>query len=54
MKRITVRNDLMKKAEYSKQYGINRMTIDRMIRDGELPVERISGTDYIKLTINNK
>jgi hypothetical protein len=53
MKRITVRNDLMSKSEYSKQYGVNRMTIDRMIQDGKLSVERISGTDYIKLSMNN-
>jgi DNA-binding GntR family transcriptional regulator len=54
MKRVTVRNDLMSKAEYSKQYGVNRMTIDRMIQDGKLSVERISGTYYIKLSMNNK
>jgi DNA-binding GntR family transcriptional regulator len=54
MKRITVRTDLMSKSEYSKQYGVNRMTIDRMIQDGKLFVERISGTDYIKLSMGKK
>ena len=49
MKKIKIRNDLMKKTEYSKKYGINRVKIDKMINDGELSVERISGTDYIKL-----
>ena len=47
--KIIIRNDLMKKKEYSIQYGISRPTIDKMIKDGDLCVERISGTDYIKL-----
>lgn len=49
MKRITIRTDLMSKSEYSKKYLISRPTIDKMIKDGELCVERISGTDYIKI-----
>lgn len=48
MKRI-VRKDLMSKIEYSKKYGVSRPTIDRMIKDGELTVEHISGTDYIRI-----
>jgi hypothetical protein len=49
MKKITIRKDLMNKSDYSKKYKINRVTIDRMIENGDLAVERISGTDYIKL-----
>lgn len=49
MKRIIIRNDLMKKTEYSRKYGINRVSLDKKIEDGELVVERISGTDYIKV-----
>lgn len=49
MKRVIIRKDLMKKSEYSKKYGINRVTIDKMIERGELVVERISGTDYIRI-----
>lgn len=49
MKRITIRTDLMSKSEYSKKYLISRPTIDKMIDSGELRVERISGTDYIKI-----
>lgn len=44
-----VRNDLITKMEYSRMYGISRPTIDRMIRDGELPTETICGVDYIKI-----
>jgi hypothetical protein len=49
MKRILVRSDLLNKMEYSKKYGINRVRIDKMIENGQLRVERISGTDYIIL-----
>ncbi len=44
-----VRNDLVTKMEYSRRYRISRPTIDRMIRDGELPTEMICGVDYIKI-----
>jgi len=49
MKRVTVRKDLMKKSDYSKKYGINRVTLDKKIQAGDVAVEHISGTDYIKL-----
>lgn len=49
MKRITVRNDLMSKSNYSKKFLISRPTIDAKIKNGELPVERIDGIDYIKI-----
>lgn len=49
MKKIIVRKDLMKKTEYSVKYGISRSTIDKMIEDGLLIVEEISGTHYIKV-----
>jgi DNA-binding GntR family transcriptional regulator len=49
MKRVIERKDLMSKSEYSKQYGVNRMTIDKLIEEGKLVVERISGVDYIRL-----
>lgn len=49
MKRIIVRKDLMKKQDYSKKYGINRVKIDQLIQEGKLVVEQISGTDYIRL-----
>jgi len=49
MKRIIVREDLLKKLDYSKKYGINRVSLDKKIESGELVVERISGTDYIRL-----
>ncbi len=52
MKKVIERKDLMSKSEYSKQYGINRVTIDRMINEGRLSVERISGIDYIRLTFD--
>lgn len=39
----------MKKKEYSEQYKINRVTLDKMIQEGKVAVEHISGTDYIKL-----
>lgn len=51
MKRIIKRTDLMSKSDYSKKYGINRVTIDRMIDEGKLIVEEISGKHYIKLNI---
>ena len=49
MRRITLRNDLMNKMDYSKKFGIDRPTIDRMINEGKLAVEEISGTHYIKI-----
>jgi hypothetical protein len=48
IRRIT-RTDLMSKQEYHKEYGIPRPTIDKLIKDGKLIVEHISGTDYIKI-----
>ena len=49
MKRILIRKDLMSKSEYSKKFNVSRPTIDKMIREGELSVERISDVDYIKV-----
>lgn len=49
MKRIIERKDLMSKMEYSQKYNINRVAIDKLIEEGELVVERISGVDYIRL-----
>ena len=49
MKRIIIRKDLMNKKEYSEKYQINRVSLDKKIEAGELVVERISGTDYIRL-----
>lgn len=54
MKRVVLREDLMKKSNYSKQYGINRVTLNKMINEGKLIVERIDGTDYIRLTSDKK
>ncbi len=51
MKKIIVRKDLMSKSDYSKKYGINRPAIDRMIKEGKLIVEEISGKHYIKLDV---
>jgi hypothetical protein len=39
----------MKKANFSKKYGVNRVTLDKHIKIGLVPVERIDGTDYIRL-----
>lgn len=49
MKRKIIRNDLMNKSEYSQKYGINRVTLDKMIDDGKLIIEVISGKEYIRL-----
>jgi hypothetical protein len=49
MKRVIVRKDLIKKQDYSKRYGVNRVKLDQLIQDGKLVVEQISGTDYIRL-----
>jgi len=47
MKKIKVRTDLMSKSDYAKKYSLNRVVIDRMIKDGELAVEEISKKHYI-------
>ena len=47
MKRKRIRTDLMSKTEYSKACNINRVSIDKMITEGELSVEVISKKDYI-------
>lgn len=39
----------MSKSDYSRKFGIDRMKIDKLINDGKLVVERISGVDYIKI-----
>ena len=39
----------MSKTDYSKKYNVSRPTIDKMIEEGKLVVENISGTDYIRL-----
>lgn len=39
----------MKKVNFSKQYGVSRVTINKHIKEGLIPVERIDGTDYIRL-----
>ncbi len=49
MKRVKIRHDLMSKSKYSREYRISRPTIDDMIENGLLDVERIDDTDYIKL-----
>jgi hypothetical protein len=49
MKRVIERRDLMSKMEYSQKYNINRVAIDKLIEEGKLIVERISGVDYIRL-----
>jgi hypothetical protein len=49
MKRIIRRTDLMSKSQYSEAYNIARPTIDKMIENGDLSVEEISGTHYIKV-----
>jgi len=49
MKKIRVRTDLISKQEYHKRYGIARPTINKMIDEGKLSVEEISGTQYIKI-----
>lgn len=41
----------MSKSDYSKKYHISRVAIDKLIEDGNLAVEQISGTDYIKLQV---
>lgn len=52
MKRIIIRKDLMKKSDYANKYGINRVTLDKKIEQGDLVVERISGTDYVRIQTN--
>jgi len=49
MKRVIIRRDLMSKTDYSKKYNVSRPTIDKMIEEGKLVVESISGTDFIRL-----
>lgn len=47
MKKIRLRKDLKSKTEYAKDTGIQRKTIDKMINEGQLAVEEISGKHYI-------
>lgn len=50
MKRKIIRHDLVSISEYAIRYNKSRPTIYKMIDNGELVVEHISGTDYIRLT----
>ena len=52
MKKIKIRKDLVSKSDYSKKYSINRPKIDKLIDEGILAVEEISGIQYIKLNIS--
>jgi hypothetical protein len=54
MRKVIVRKDLMSKSDYSKKYSINRVTIDRLIEEGKLAVEQISGIDFIRLNFDKK
>lgn len=47
MNRKRIRRDIMSKTEYSKVHNVNRATIDKMIKDGDLSVEVISNKAYI-------
>ena len=49
MKKVIERKDLMSKTDYAKKYKLSRITVDKRINEGILVVERISGTDYIRL-----
>lgn len=49
LKRVTVREDLMNKTEYSKRFHIDRVSLNRSIEQGVLEVEQISGHDYVKI-----
>lgn len=49
MKKVIRRPDLLKKVNFAKQYGVSRVTINKHIKEGLIPVERIDGTDYIRL-----
>lgn len=49
MRKITKRDDLMSKFEYHQKFNVSRVTIDKKIDSGELPVEEISGKHYIKI-----
>lgn len=49
MRKIIIRKDLMSKSDYSNKYGINRVAIDKKIKDGELTVEEISGKHFIRI-----
>jgi len=51
MRRIRIRKDLMSKSDYSKKYKIDRVKIDRLISDGILAVEEISGKHYIIIPV---
>ena len=44
----------MSVSEYAKKYGTNRVRVYKMIDNGELTVEHISGTDYIKLKVDTE
>jgi hypothetical protein len=46
---MIIRNDLIKKSDYSKKYKVNRVKINQLIQEGKLVVEQISGTDFIRL-----
>ena len=52
MKRRIIRKDLVSISKYAEMYGINRAKVYKMIEDGELIVEHISGTDYVRLKID--
>lgn len=51
MKRVIIRKDLMKKSEYAKKFGVNRVSLDKEIQNGKHVVEHISGTDYIRVEV---
>ena len=39
----------MKKSNYAKEYNVSRPTLNKLIENGEIKVERIDGVDYVKI-----
>ena len=54
MKRRIIRHDLVSISEYAVRYNKSRPAIYKMIDNGELVVEHISGTDYIRLKVDTQ
>jgi predicted DNA-binding transcriptional regulator AlpA len=50
MKELKVNPErLFTKTEYSREFGISRPTIDKMIRDKELDIVKVKGATLIKV-----
>jgi len=47
--KVIIRDDLLSKSEFARQFSISRSKLDQLIIDRMVPVEVISGVSYVNI-----